>query len=97
MRPTVAKRSLQRDVDDARLRVLLDAFLAILRADPGLLGSTERYVEGHIEPLVHPYRARLNLGGDGDTAFDIPSPYRSAEAIISVVGAGYGILDVLKG
>jgi hypothetical protein len=89
--------SLQRDVDNARLRILLDPLLAILRADPGLLGSAERYVEGHIEPLVHPYRARLNLGGDGDTAFDIPRPHRSAEAIISVVGAGYGIRDVLEG
>ena len=69
----------------------------IFRANPGLPGSSEWYVEGHIEPLVHPNRARLNLGGDGDTAFDIPSPYRSAEAIISVVGAGYGILDVLEG
>ena len=45
------------DVDDPRLRELLQPLLPHLRADARLLGAPERNIRRHVEMLVHPYAA----------------------------------------
>jgi hypothetical protein len=62
-RPIRAGRS-SSDVDDPRLRELLQALLPHLRADSRLLGSTEGNIRRHVEVLVHPYAARIDPAGD---------------------------------
>src|SRR6476659_1705261 len=79
----------RRAVDDLQLCELGETFLGEFSADARLLGAAERDVRGHVEVLVDPDRAGLELRCDLVRALDVGRPDRRAEA----VGGGVGAAD----
>ena len=77
-----------------RLQWVGETFLGEFGADAGLLGAAERDVRGHVEMLVDPDRAGLDLAGDGVGTLDVGRPDRRAEAVSRGVGAADHVILV---
>src|SRR5215831_11759369 len=77
----------RRSVDDLELGELRQTLFGELRADARLLGAAEGDMRGHVEMLVDPDRAGLDLLCDLVSALGVRRPDRSAEAVGRRVGA----------
>src|SRR5947207_1492769 len=71
--------------DVLRLEVLLEAPVAVLAADPGLLVTAERRGGRDQVVVVHPHRAGAVALGHLEGPRDVPRPHGAAQAVDGVV------------